>query len=66
MKTGKAYCDTVQEGLFVSTEPAQSFDQVIFFPYQDGEVNGDVVDLIVLELAEILGIDAKYIRSNGK
>jgi hypothetical protein len=62
MASGKGYCNTVQEGLFISTEPAQSFTQVISFPNQDGEVNDDVVGLLVLELAESLGVDAKYIR----
>jgi hypothetical protein len=55
----------VQEGLFVSSEPAQTFDQALSFPNQDGEVGEEVVALLILELAEQLGIDPKFIRLEG-
>jgi hypothetical protein len=61
---GRAYCETVKEGEFLSDEPAQVVDSTLSLP----SVDTATVDLeavkaaMIAKLAEDLGIDPKYIR----
>jgi hypothetical protein len=55
----------VEEGLFVSDEPAEVLDQQLELPNQDGALSEDVERALIEKLAEQLGIDPQYISLNG-
>jgi hypothetical protein len=55
----------VEEGLFVSDEPAEVLDQQLELPNQDGVLSKDVERALIEKLAEQLGIDPQYISLNG-
>jgi len=52
----------VEEGLFVSDEPAEVLDQQLKLPNQEGALSEDIEQALIENLAEHLGIDPKYIR----
>jgi hypothetical protein len=64
---GRAYCETVKEGEFLSDEPAQVVESTLSLPSVDtAAVNLEVVKAaMIAKLAEDLGIDPKYIRLEG-
>jgi hypothetical protein len=55
----------VEEGTFVSDEPAEVLDQQLELPNQDGALSEDIEQALIEKLAEHLGIDPKHIRLNG-
>jgi len=55
----------VEEGLFVSDEPAEVLDQQLELPNQDGALSEDVERALIEKLAEQLGIDPQYISLSG-
>jgi hypothetical protein len=55
----------VEEGLFVSDEPAEVLDQQMELPNQDGALSEDVKRALIEKFAEQLGIDSQYISLNG-
>jgi hypothetical protein len=56
----------VEEGLFVSDEPAEVLDQQLELPNQGGEaLSEDAERALIEKLAEQLGIDSQYISLNG-
>jgi hypothetical protein len=60
---GQPFCESVQEGLFISSEPAQVVDTTISLPNQaSGTFTSATMLVLISRLAEELGVDAKYIR----
>jgi hypothetical protein len=61
---GRAYCEAVKEGDFLSDEPAQVVDSTLSLPSADtASLDLEVVKVVVIaKLAEELGIDPMYIR----
>jgi hypothetical protein len=55
----------VEEGLFISDEPAEVLDQQLELPNQDGALSKDVEQALIEKLAEQLGIDPRYISISG-
>jgi hypothetical protein len=55
----------VEEGLFVSDEPAEVVVQQLELPNQEGAVSEDVERALIEKLAEQLGIDPMYISLGG-
>jgi hypothetical protein len=55
----------VEEGLFVSDEPAEVLDQQLELPNQEGALSEDVERALIEKLTEQLGIDPQYISLNG-
>jgi hypothetical protein len=55
----------VEEGLFVSDEPAEVLDQQLELPNQEGALSEDVEQALIETLAEHLGIDPEYISINS-
>jgi hypothetical protein len=63
--SGQPFCESVEEGLFVSDEPAEVLAQQVELPNQEGAVSEDVNRALIEELAEQLGIDPMYISLGG-
>jgi hypothetical protein len=55
----------VEEGTYVSDEPAEVLDQQLELPNQDGALSEDIEQALIEKLAEHLGIDPKYISLNS-
>jgi hypothetical protein len=51
----------VEEGRFVSNEPAEVLDQLLELPNQDGPLSEDIERVLIEKLAEQLGIGPQYI-----
>jgi hypothetical protein len=62
---GQPFCESVEEGLFVSDEPAEVLDQQLELPNQDGALSADVERALIEKLAEQLGIHPGYISLGG-
>jgi hypothetical protein len=60
--TGRAYCETVVEGQFVSGEPAEVADLTLKLPNTNGDLNEKVQQALIERLAVELNIDPKYIK----
>jgi hypothetical protein len=63
--TGQPFCESVEEGRFVSDEPAKTLAQQLELPNQNGALHAEVEISLIAELAAQLGINADYISLSG-